>query len=219
MRLRRVIRPALVGAFWRTRPLSDSWGYDRGKPIDRHYIESFLSEHRGDIRGDTLEVKENLYVERYGHEVARVDVLDVDAANPNATIVGDLSEAASLPADRFDCIVLTQTLQYVTEVRTAIENVHRALRRRGVVLATVPGLNRADATPTAPSLWSFTEAGCRTLFAAEFEDDRVGVRSYGNVLAAVGFLTGMAREEFRPRELSVHDPRFPVIVAVRAVRT
>jgi hypothetical protein len=46
----------------------------------------------------------------------------------------------------------------------------------------------------------------------------VAVRSYGNVLAAIAFLSGMASEELAAHELRAHDPLFPVIVAVRAAK-
>ena len=202
----------------RTTPVSDDWGYDRGQPIDRHYIDRFLAEHRADIRGDVLEVRENLYVDRYGSDVSRCDVLDIDPDNPQATITADLSDRGSLPQAHFDCIVLTQTLQYVNDVRAAVRNLREALRQDGVLLATVPGVNRADEDTRRPSLWSFTEAGCFELFVPEFGEASVEVRSYGNVLAASAFLAGLARQELRQQELDVHDLRFPVIVAVRAVR-
>ena len=38
------------------------------------------------------------------------------------------------------------------------------------------------------------------------------------VLAAIAFLTGMARQELSEPELDVNDRRFPVIIAVRAVK-
>lgn len=217
-RIRRLLLPHSFGALRRTTPLSDNWGYDRGQPIDRFYIDSFLAEHRSDIQGKALEVKENLYVDRYGTRVERCDVLDRDAENPNATIVADLSEKGALPREQFDCIVLTQTLQYVTDVTAAIWNVKDALRSGGVLLATVPGVGRADEDPRCPSLWSFTHAGCQALFEDEFGSANTAIRSYGNVLSAIAFLTGMAQQELRPAELKVHDVRFPVIVAVRAVR-
>jgi SAM-dependent methyltransferase len=216
--LRRVARPGLRSAARRTTPVSDNWGYDRGQPVDRYYIDRFLAEHRADIRGDVLEVRENLYVDRYGTGVSRCDVLDIDPANPKATITADLAEHGSLPPGRFNCIVLTQTLQYVADVAAAVRTLHDALRPEGVLLATVPGVNRADEDPQRPSLWSFTEAGCVRLFAPVFGDANVRVRSYGNVLAATAFLTGLARQELRAQELDQYDLRFPVIVAVRAVR-
>jgi hypothetical protein len=39
-------------------PVTDSWGFARGQPVDRVYIERFLSQHRGDICGHVLEVEE-----------------------------------------------------------------------------------------------------------------------------------------------------------------
>jgi SAM-dependent methyltransferase len=209
---------ARLGLFRRTLPLSDDWGYSRGQPIDRFYIDRFLSEHRDDIRGDVLEVKEPLYTQRYGRDVDRSDVVDLDAANEQATVVADLSDRDSLQEQRFDCIVLTQTLQYVGDIGAAVQNVGRALRSGGVLLVTVPGTNRADEDPRSPSLWGFTEAGCRRLLEAEFGSTNTTVRSYGNALAAVAFLAGLARQDLTAAELDVHDVRFPVVVAARAVR-
>src|SRR5258708_1276969 len=44
-----------LGDFVRTRPISTSFGFDRGTPIDRYYIENFLGRNAGDIRGRVLE--------------------------------------------------------------------------------------------------------------------------------------------------------------------
>ena len=214
----RLRRPGRREALRRTTPISDSWGYDRGQPIDRYYINSFLGEHRRDIRGDVLEVRENLYVDRYGTDISRSDVLDIDPDNARATMTADLAQPGSLPLEKFDCIVLTQTLQYVSDVPVAVQNLRGALRPNGVLLVTVPGANRGDEDPRCPSLWSFTEAGCTQLFTTQFGDANVDVQAYGNVLTSMAFLTGLAREELKPEELDVHDVRFPVIVAVRAVR-
>jgi SAM-dependent methyltransferase len=214
----RLGRPGRGEALRRTTPISDSWGYDRGQPIDRYYIDSFLGEHRRDIRGDVLEVRESLYVDRYGTDISRCAVLDIDPDNARATMTADLAKPGSLPSQKFDCIVLTQTLQYVSDVPVAVQNLREALRPDGVLLVTVPGVNRADEDPRSPSLWSFTEAGCAQLFSTRFEDANLDVRAYGNVLSSMAFLTGLAREELKPEELDVHDVRFPVIVTVRAVR-
>ena len=54
----RIRRPALPGIFRRTSPLSDVWGFDRGTPVDRYYIECFLEGQRRDITGRILEVAE-----------------------------------------------------------------------------------------------------------------------------------------------------------------
>ena len=63
---------------------------------------------------------------------------------PEATIVADLADAAHIPADAFDCIILTQTLHLIFDVRAAVATVRRILAPGGVVLATVPGISQVD---------------------------------------------------------------------------
>jgi hypothetical protein len=51
----RLTRPASLSLFRRTTALSNRYGYDRGTPIDRFYIERFLDEYRHEVRGRVLE--------------------------------------------------------------------------------------------------------------------------------------------------------------------
>src|SRR5204863_8310480 len=103
------------GSLRRVTPISDTFGYDRGLPIDRYYIERFLQEHSGTIRGNVLEVGDSTYTTQFGRDeaVERVDILDVREDNPRATIVGDLTEPERFRADAFDCVICTQTLPYI----------------------------------------------------------------------------------------------------------
>jgi SAM-dependent methyltransferase len=218
-RLRRLTRPAWLGTIRRTRPLSRYWGSDRGSPVDRYYIEGFLQRHRADIRGRVLEVKEPLYTRRYGSGVTAGDVLDIDAGNPQATVVADLAAADGIPEGTYDCFVLTQTLQLVYEIRAAVAHAHRALRPGGVLLVTVPAASRiVDGTDHYGDFWRFTPASCKALFGEVFGAENVTVEAHGNVLATIAFLTGMAREELSARELDDGDPSFPLVLCVRAVR-
>src|SRR5262249_33949153 len=49
-----------------TRPISPVWGLDRGIPLDRHYIQSFLERHRVDVAGRVLEIKDPGYTRMFG---------------------------------------------------------------------------------------------------------------------------------------------------------
>jgi SAM-dependent methyltransferase len=216
--MRRLRRPAWLGSLRRTTPLSDYWGYDRGTPIDRYFMEHFLDEHRRDIRGRVLEVENSLYTQHFGVEVERSDVLDIDATNPQATIVADLAAADGVPADTYDCIILTQTLQYIYHPQAAIAHACRILRPGGVLLATVPGIIKMDPDFVGTDYWRFTVDSCAALFGEVFGQAQIKVRTYGNVLTAIAFLTGLAHEELSPRELNAVDPAYPVIIAVRAVK-
>jgi len=150
--------------------------------------------------------------------VASSDVLDRDAANPQATIVAELAAADAVPADSYDCFILTQTLQYVFDVPAALRHAHRMLRPGGTLLCTVPTVSRLERPERDDEFWRFTPAACRRLVEDAFPGGEVEVETYGNVLVAVAFLLGMAAEELKDAELDVRDPRFPVLVAARATR-
>ena len=217
--VRRAVRPAWWFLVRGTEPASRRWGYDRGSPVDRHYIEQFLSRHRADIRGRVLEVKDTGYTDRFGDDVQQRDVLDVRASNPHATVVADLAAAEGIPDDQFDCFVLTQTLHLIYDLRSAVEHSRRILRPGGVLLATVPAVSPMVHREEEPTdYWRFTNAGCAALFGSVFGERLVTVRDYGNYRAAVAFLAGLAREELSQGTLDRRDERYPVIVAVRAVK-
>ena len=215
-RFRRLRRPAFLGTLRRTSPLSDGFGFDRGTPVDRYYIDRFIEENRGAIHGRVLEIKNSRYTHQFGSDVVQRDVLDIDPTNRNATIVADLAAADGIPADAFDCFILTQTLQLIFDTRSAIFHAHRILRPGGVLLCSVPCIARITPGCIDSDHWRFTRASCSRLFGDVFPRDRVTVRTHGNVLTAIAFLTGMAAEELRQRELDHDDENFPLLVTVRA---
>lgn len=216
--LRRIRRPSTIGGL-DTAPLSTEWGYDRGTPIDRYYIERFLAQHAADVRGRVLEVKNADYSRRYDRGVTRFDVLDIDTRNTQATIVADLTAADEVPANQFDCFILTQTLQFIYDTRAAITHAHRLLAPGGVLLATLPVTARlAPRYGLESEFWRFTPASCRRLFGDVFGAANVDVESHGNVLVDMAFLQGAALEEIPREKLDVNDPYFPLIVTVRAVK-
>jgi SAM-dependent methyltransferase len=201
-----------------TEPVSRRFGYDRGTPIDRLYIERFLAESSQDIQGRVLELGDSTYSRRFGSHVTRQDVLHVNDTE-KATIVGDLAQSTTLPDSAFDCIVLIQTLHLIYDLGPAIQNIRRALLPGGVALVTVPGVSSVDRGEWGASwYWSLTELAAKRLFAEVFGSDNVEVATFGNLYAASCFLQGLAVEEADPSLLSVSDATYPVIVTVRAVR-
>jgi hypothetical protein len=50
-----------AGDFNRKKPFSTEFGYDRGGPVDRYYIENFLKKESGNIKGRALEIGDNEY--------------------------------------------------------------------------------------------------------------------------------------------------------------
>jgi SAM-dependent methyltransferase len=202
-------------------PISRSWGGDRGLPLDRYYIEQFLAFYSSDIQGRVLEIGENLYTKKFGtNNIVYSDVLHFVDGNPQATIIGDLSNAPQIQDNTFDCIICTQTLQFIPDVESAIRTLYRILKPNGVVLATAPIISKLGIVKDDPWIdyWRFTAKGISFLFTQHFEPINIQVHSYGNVLTSVSFLQGLSTEELTPQELEYSDLAYHMVVAVRAVK-
>jgi SAM-dependent methyltransferase len=214
------------GDLKRLSPIGRDFGYDRGTPVDRYYIEGFLARNAPDIRGRVLELASNDYTRRFGDaRVERSDVLAVESNNPNATIIGDLGEEGTLPPAAFDCIIFTQALFYIYDVRRGLEMLHRALKPGGVLLTTVPGIGPMGDFPGHPErmdrwpwYWLFTVAGLRRLMEDRFGSDAVTTEAHGNIFTATASLYGLALEDLDRTDLNVDDPRYPVNIAARAIK-
>jgi SAM-dependent methyltransferase len=200
-------------------PVSREFGFDRGKPVDRWYIERFLSEHRSDIRGAVLEVAESTYTQWYGDgHVSRSDVLH-HTGNDASTVIGDLTTGEGLPQGSYDCFICTQTLPFIYDVHAAVRGIAKVLKPGGVVLATVPGISQVSREDKRDwgDWWRFTSQGTERLFEEAFE--QVVVRAHGNVLTAAAFLYAYAAEELSESELVSRDADYELLITVRGVAT
>jgi SAM-dependent methyltransferase len=209
------------GSLARTTPISPVWGHDRGRPIDRYYIERFLSAHAGEVRGRVLEVGDDRYTRQFGDcRVTQADILHVVPGNARATFVGDIAQADHLPGDAFDCLLFTQVLQYVFDVRAALRQIQRILKPGGVLLATVPGIIKVDRDVMGqwPDYWRFTSQSLRRLSEECFGAAVVQVEAFGNIRAAVAALHGLAQEDLGSADLDRCDPHYEVIIGLRAVK-
>lgn len=219
-RLKRLLtpRPGTIdfGDLGRTRPVSNDFGWDRGTPVDRIYIDRFLNTNRGDVRGRALEIGDATYCRRFGSGVTRQEVLHVDPANREATIIGDLSQSDVLARDSFDCLLITQTLHLIFDLEQAAAQLHGALSPGGVLLLTVPGITPIDRREWRESwYWSLSEFSLRRLFEPLFGLENMRVETHGNVYAATCFLHGLAAEEVDREKLDPTDDAFPVVVSLR----
>jgi SAM-dependent methyltransferase len=219
--LNRRFSPIVLGKLDRTEPVSHNFGYERGIPIDRYYIDTFLLENTDDIQGRVLEVSDNGYTKRYGGEkVKQSDILHVSEDNPKATIVSDLAQAHNIPSESFDCIILIQTLQFIYDIKSAVRHLHRILKPNGILLVTMSGISQISKYDMDQwgEYWRFTTASAQRLFEEEFSRENIKVKAYGNVLAATAFLYGMAIEDLKSEQLNYNDPSYQMVVTVRAVK-
>ena len=209
------------GDFDRARPFSDVWGKDRGRCIDRYYIEQFLERNAADISGHVLEVHDRGYTTAFGGEaVHRSDVIDIDPTNPRATIIADLRNAPAIPSRAYDCVILTQTLHIIYEADAVVRECARMLRPSGVLLATVPCASRiAPEQGLDRDFWRFTPASLTQLVSSAFSPERTVIRAYGNLTVNLAFFYGLACHELRTSEFESYDSALPLILSVRAQKS
>jgi SAM-dependent methyltransferase len=201
-------------------PVSRVYGFDRGQPVDRYYIERFLARNAECIRGRVLEIGGSTYTRRFGgRRVTEVDVLHVREGNPEATLVGDLSAGRHFPSGAFDCILLVQTLQLIFDVDAAARTLCRMLKPGGVLLATFPGISHKGRDEWADVWqWGFTSVSAARVFGRVFPADHLAIERHGNVLATTAFLYGLASSELSPEELDYSDDCYEMLIALRAVK-
>jgi glycosyltransferase involved in cell wall biosynthesis len=202
-------------------PISRSFGFDRGQPVDRYYIEKFLAHHADDIHSRVLEIAADDYTKIFGgNRVTKSDVLHLRRGNPKATIVADLTKAEHLPGEIFDCIILTQTLHVIYDFRAALQTLYRILKPGGVLLATFPGISQISRYDMEHwgDYWRFTSLSTRRIFEEVFSLDNVTIETYGNVVAAIAFLEGVPTKKIGQKKLDYRDSDYEVLITVRAVK-
>ena len=215
-RLRSALRKPIRFEDIRTEPISRQFGYDRGTPLDRYYIEKFLRAHASVISGRVLEVADDAYSRKFGRDVSQYQILHVEPLT-NATVVGDLTKPALLPKEIADCFICTQTFNFIYDLESAAEGAWTLLTPNGTLLATLAGISQVSRYDMDRwgDYWRFTVLSAKRLFEKYFSE--VEVFSYGNVFAAKAFLDGLAVEDIPDKAcLDVEDADYSVTVAVAA---
>lgn len=208
--------PQVVFESRRLEPVSRLFGFDRGMPLDRYYIEKFLGEHASCITGRVLEVAEDSYTRKFGHDAVSY-ILHVDPSSGTATVTGDLSRPDSLPEALADCFICTQTFNFIYDLAGAVQGAHRLLSPGGVLLATVSGISQVSRYDMDRwgDYWRFTTRSAERLFAECFRE--VSVQGYGNVFVAKAFLDGLSVEDVNDTSLlDFYDEDYTVTIGVVA---
>ncbi len=207
-------RPAW-GNLRRVTPISARYGFDRGTPIDRYYVDKFFTAHRDAITGRVIEIQTRDHIRRYGSGIVAADTLDIDPSF-QPTHCCDLAHADRVPSGSYDCFLLPNTLCFLRNLDASLREARRIVRPGGIILATVPGF--VPLTADVEDYWHASAAGWRVVAARVWPDCDTTVESHGNCLAAAAAMYGIAVEELTAAELDVHDPRYPVLVTI-ACRT
>ena len=215
VRLRTLIR----GSEWprwgnlrRTVPFSSTYGFDRGTPIDRHYLSAFLAKQQLLITGNVLEVQNDTYTHRFGRDVRRSDTFDI-VPSAAVTYVCDFSHCETvIPDHTYDCLLLPNALPHFRELEPALSNAIRVVRPGGTILASAAGL--LPLTGDVPEYWRLSPDGWRERLSTAWPGAALEITGHGNCLTAVAAQLGLALEELTEAELDACDPRFPVLTTI-----
>jgi len=203
----------------RTTPISSKFGMDRGTPIDRYYVESFLNDNRQYVAGSILEVGECRYSKQFASgKTIQCHALCYSGNQTDESIIGDLTHPATLPLGVYDCFICTQTLNFIYNVKAAIEGSYHLLKPGGVMLATVAGITQVSRYDMERwgDFWRFTPLSVMRLFSDVFGES-VKVYSFGNVLASTALLQGIAVEDLPNKSLlNYQDEDYPVVISIIA---
>ena len=194
-------------------PISAKFGIDRGRPIDRHYIEIFMTAHRQRIAGRVLEIGAPLYANAFPNEIETLDVLHVNDSGGSITITGDLQDSKTLERHTFDCIILTQVLPFLKRPEEALRNAWNACSESGCLLITVPTISQVSEYDRDRwgDYWRFTEQGLREIVVrATGREPRLF--SFGNVVTCCGFLQGCCCEDLPAEVFEKNDRKYPLVV-------
>ena len=198
-------------------PISDKFGFDRGTPIDRYYIESFMEEHKNKVVGRCLEIHDDAYTKRFGEQkVTKADVADIDTDNKLANIYVDLATADTIPDNTYDTLIITHTIGLIPEHEKAVKHLYRILKPGGTLLLTVSAMG--PFITNGNGFWRYTIKSVPYLLEKCFKKENISVKSYGNVLSGQAAWVAMAAEEFTKEELDTVDERYPLVIAAIATK-
>ena len=200
-------------------PLNRKFGFSRGTPIDRYYIEKWLQANKKLIKGDVLEIAEDTYTRKFGASDVIPHVLHVSVED-EGVIRGNLETGEGIPEDCMDCVILTQTLPFIYGCKNVISNLHKVLKKGGSALITTGGISQISRYDMDRwgDFWRFTEASVRRLIENSAFRKNYDISIYGNVKIACALLYGVAAEELKEEELMYVDEDYPVSICIRVTK-
>lgn len=197
-------------------PVSKVFGSERGKAVDRYYIEKFLQDNVSDVKGIVLEIANNQYTRKYGGDKVCKSVVSHVKGWGN-TILCNFETGEGVVEEAVDCIICTQTLQYIFDLSSAIKNIYKMLKKGGVALITVPGIKPLCTYDNDKwgEHWSFTSNSMEKLCSLVCESDSYEVQQYGNVKVATAYLYGVCVEEIDKKDLEYLDMQYPFLICAK----
>lgn len=195
-------------------PVGKTYGAFRGGSICRYYLDGFLNQYKSAITGDVLEIGDRNYTDRYGTDVKASYVLHFDGQfeRYGLDFKGDLRTGEGINTNSYDCIILTQVLNFVQNINQTPDILINALKTGGKLLISVSGISpiaRYDMDKYG-HYWNFTDKSISNMFTRD--NTKCEVWTKGNCKVACAFLQGMGCSELTMEELEYTDEDFQVVI-------
>lgn len=211
-----VNRKLFPASHYRLAPISSKFGFDRGTPIDRFWIDKFMDENKLYVKRRIMEITDSAYTVKYGEDrVVQSDILDINPKNKKANIHGDLRHLYSIKSNTYDCVILTHVLGLIDDIHSAASECYRILKPGGVLLFTSSCLGPVLGEQV---YWRFTANSIHFLFGKYFKSNQMQIKTFGNAMSGQCFWVGMSQEDMDLKSLEYNDVRFPCIVTMRAIK-
>ena len=188
------------------------FGWSRGAPVDRYYLDRFIERVRPLVGGRCLEVgakKSANDPHRFAADIYRT----VELTPGEGDYTGDVTVTEMFEAASWDTIIAFHVLEHCQEPRTIVENFHRWLTPGGRVVVQVPAVQRIHRGPA--DYVRFQPDGLRHLFRG-FSD--VEISTYGNPLAVIAGTMGLSWHELTPEELDIVHTDYPLVTSAIALK-
>lgn len=202
------------GNLRRTNPICQAFGFLRGEPIDRYYLNQFVEKIRPEIVGNIMEIGAiaNAKAAYQLSDNASYCVLNIEKWSEE-DIVGDAHDISIIKPETFDTILLFNVLEHCYAPWIVIENIHTWLKPGGKCFASVPSAVKIHDTPQ--DYWRPLPDAFNWMFRNFSQKE---IRTYGNPLTVIATYHGIAKEELTTEELNTLHPDYPVITCIAATK-
>ncbi|XHU96546.1 MAG: methyltransferase domain-containing protein [cyanobacterium endosymbiont of Rhopalodia gibba] len=200
------------GIFKKLVPICHLFGLTRGTPIDHYYLNQFVEEIRGEIKGKILEIggtpKDRDFYEVNAHDSYQVLNLEPGLG---IDIVGDIHDPSVIETESVDSVIIFNVLEHCYAPWIAVQNIYRWLKIGGKYFAMVLNAVRIHGTPI--DYWRPLPDGMKYLFK-DFSKQKLYI--YGNLITLIASYHGIATEELSSEEINNFNLDYPVTTCIVA---
>ncbi|WP_169221635.1 methyltransferase domain-containing protein [Brasilonema sp. UFV-L1] len=213
-----LLSPAVNTLDWgdlkRRFPICHKFGFTRGTPVDRYYLDKFISEIRHQVVGSVLEIggvllNKEIYQLSVATEYQTLDLV----SRPGVTVVGDAHDSTIIMPESLDTVLVFNVLEHCHNPWVVVQNIYSWLRVGGKCFCMVPSAQKLHSLPK--DYWRPLPDGMKQLFQ-DFSESNLHI--YGNPLTVLASFMGVAAEELSPQDLDDFHPDYPVATCIAALK-